>query len=374
VAAIVARNDDIAFEVGDGQPQPRFAWSANVAGAVAALAATALLLLLGAGIGVTLVSREPPSGGASLTVLGVVYYFSAFIFGFAVGGHVAGRMIGPRLESATEDTFRPAAHGLVTWSLAALVWISAFALLRGGSADLILRLDPLGAVPHTGEPDTSLPSSSYWEDVLFRPQALNGRHASLAGLQFAQADIGQSTDAAPVPPASDSSQPTQSAPDQGATEGEPGSLLPPTPNENPQPSRQVIRHVPGDLAPATLPPSPPTPANLGADKTEVGHILEADLSTGGYLSVDDRDRVAQLVAQDANLSYETATTRVNDVQGRIHNLKGSRDADNETAERYSTLVLGIALLLGAVVSVIAAISAGRENALRSAFSLLRGRN
>jgi hypothetical protein len=136
----------------------------------------------------------------------------------------------------------------------------------------------------------------------------------------------------------------------------------------------VIRHVPGDLAPATLPPAPPTPANLDADKKEAGQILEADLSTGGYLSVDDRDRVAQLVAQDANLSYETATTRVNDVQGRIHNLKGSRDAGNEMAERYSILVLGIALLLGAATSIIAAISAGRENALRSAFSLLRGRN
>ena len=371
MAAIVAGNDDTALEVGEDQAQPRFAWSANVAGAVAALAATALLLLLGAGIGVTLVAREPQSGGASLTMFGAVYYLSAFIFGFAVGGHVVGRMIGPRLESTAEVTFRQAAHGLVTWSLAALVWISAFALLRGGPADLIFRLDPLGAVRHTGKPDTS-PSTSYWEDVLFRPQALNGRHASLAGLQFAQADTGQSTDAAPAPPASDSSQQPQTTPDQGTTESQPGSLLPPLPNDNPQPPHQIIRHLPGDLAPATLPPAPPTPANLGADKAEVGRILEADLSTGGYLSVDDRDRVAQLVAQDANLSYETATTRVNDVQGRIHNLNGSRDASVEMAERYSTLALGIALLLGAAASVIAAISAGSENALRSTFSLLRG--
>jgi hypothetical protein len=371
VATIIAGNDDTAFAV-EGQSQPHFAWSVIVAGGFAASAGSALLLLLGAGFGLTLLARDPQSGRASLVVLGAIYYLFSHVFGFAAGGLVAGRMLGPPLDPVASDNFKRAAHGLLTWSLAALAWILAFALFRGGPADLILRLDPLSAARHAGESSASLPSTSYWEDVLFRPQALGARHASLAGLQFAQVDTGQSTDAAPAPATPDTSQLTQLAPEQGETESQPGIPLPPAPTD-PRLPRQVIRHMPGDLAPATLPPAPPTPANLGADKAEVGRILAADLASGGYLSVEDRDRVAQLVAQDANLSYEMATTRVNDVQSRIHNLNSAHDGAIESDERSSTLVLGIALLLGAVASVLAAVSAGSTNTLRSTFAQLRAR-
>jgi hypothetical protein len=371
VAAIIAGNDDTAFEREDGRPRPRFPWSAVVAGAIAALAVTGLLLLIGAGIGLTLIARQPEPGTASLTTLGVIYYLFSFVFGFAVGGHITGRTIGPHIESTDDESLRAGAHGLVLWSLAALVWISVFALFRGGSADLILRLDPSGA-GHSGGPIASVPSTSYWEDLLFRPHVERGQRASLAGLQFAQADTGQSTDATTMPPAPDTAQPAQPTPDEGATESQPYPSSSAAQNETPQPPRQT-RHVPGDLAPATLPPTPPTPSNLAGDKSEVGRILEADLSSGGYLPIDDRDRVAQLVAQDANLSYEMATTRVNEVQGRIHNLYASL-ASAKTGERYNSLSLGFALLFGAAASVLTAVSARRSDDLQSVFGFFRARN
>jgi hypothetical protein len=371
VAAIIAGNDDTAFELEDGRSRPRFPWSAVVAGAIAALAVTGLLLLIGAGIGLTLITRQPEPGTASLATLGVIYYLFSFVFGFSVGGHLAGRTMGPHIASADDESLRAGAHGLVLWSLAALVWISVFALFRGGPADLILRLDPSGGARYSGDP-TPVPPTSYWEDLLFRPQVESGQHASLAGLQFAQADTGQSTDATTAPPAPDTVQPAQPTPDQGATESQPYPSSPATQNETPQPPRQVIRHVPGDLAPTTLPPTPPTPANLAGDKSEVGRILEADLSSGGYLPVDDRDRVAQLVAQDANLSYEMATTRVNEVQGRIHNLYASL-ASGRTGERYNSLSLGFALLFGAAASVLTAVAARRSDDLQSVFAFFRVR-
>ena len=94
----------------------RFSWSAAFAGAFLATAVTFFLLALGAGFGLSLVSVQTTTTPSFLT-LGAIYFLASQAFGFAAGGHLAGRLIGPAPETAKEEEFRSAAHGLVVWAL-----------------------------------------------------------------------------------------------------------------------------------------------------------------------------------------------------------------------------------------------------------------
>lgn len=82
----------------------RFQWSAVVAGAVVASATVFFLIMLGAGFGLTLMAR---GGGATFLTLGAIYVLAAQAFGFAAGGHVAGRLIGPALETKEKKNGAP---------------------------------------------------------------------------------------------------------------------------------------------------------------------------------------------------------------------------------------------------------------------------
>ena len=93
-----------------------FNWGAAIAGAIAATAVGFFLLTLGAGVGLSLVPHGPKSAGIFLT-LGAIYFFAAQAFGFAVGGYLVGRLIGPEIESSKEEEFRAGAHGLVMWAI-----------------------------------------------------------------------------------------------------------------------------------------------------------------------------------------------------------------------------------------------------------------
>src|SRR5450755_4123833 len=89
----------------------RFSWGLAIAGGVAATAVTFFLLSLGSGFGLLLVhplTRSGPSAPAFLTG-GAIYFLCAQAFGFAVGGHLAGRLVGPVAESHLQEEFRTAA-------------------------------------------------------------------------------------------------------------------------------------------------------------------------------------------------------------------------------------------------------------------------
>ena len=109
----------------DEQPENtgyRFSWSLAFAGGVAATAVTFFLLTLGAGFGLLLVipvAHASPSLPTFLTG-GAIYFFVAQAFGFAVGGHLAGRLLGPIVESEIQEEFRAAAHGFVAWAVSVL--------------------------------------------------------------------------------------------------------------------------------------------------------------------------------------------------------------------------------------------------------------
>jgi hypothetical protein len=138
----------------------RFSWGVAIAGAVAATATTFFLLTLGSGVGLALVSpAHAKSAGAFLT-LGAIYFLASQAFGFAVGGYLVGRLIGPEAENSAEEEFRAAAHGFVMWALAVVA-----GLLILGTAVTMTGSAVAGAMaaPNTGN------GSNYWVDVMFRP-------------------------------------------------------------------------------------------------------------------------------------------------------------------------------------------------------------
>src|SRR5665213_4308142 len=108
----------------------RFSWGLAIAGGVAATAVTFFILSLGSGFGLLLVhpiTHSGPSVPAFLTG-GAIYFLCAQAFGFAAGGHLAGRFLGPLHESHLQEDFRTAAHGLIAWAVAVLATLSVVTL------------------------------------------------------------------------------------------------------------------------------------------------------------------------------------------------------------------------------------------------------
>jgi hypothetical protein len=115
---------------------------------------------------------------------------AAQAFGFAAGGHIAGRLLGPQIESRVQEEFRAAAHGLVAWAITilaslAIVAFAGPAALRGGLAVAQLY----GAHP----PASAVLSTSYivdglfWPDVVGAADVTNGTNAAMASGERAEA-------------------------------------------------------------------------------------------------------------------------------------------------------------------------------------------
>jgi hypothetical protein len=137
----------------------RFHWGIAIAGAVAATATSFFLVTLGSGVGLALASPAHAKSAGTFLTLGAIYFLAAQAFGFAVGGYLVGRLIGPEVENTAEEEFRAAAHGFVMWALAVVA-----GLLLLGFASTMTGSAVAGAM--TGAPDNS---SNYWVDTMFRP-------------------------------------------------------------------------------------------------------------------------------------------------------------------------------------------------------------
>lgn len=147
-----------------------FQWSAVIAGAAVASATAFFLVVLGAGFGLTLMPRN---GGSAFFTLGAIYVLAAQAFGFAAGGHVAGRLIGPALETRREEEWRAGLHGLVMWAMTVVAGLVVLALLAAGGG------------PRLGGPSPRNDSTiaAYWSDVLLAPM---GPHAEISGQDLEQ--------------------------------------------------------------------------------------------------------------------------------------------------------------------------------------------
>lgn len=147
-------SEDSATIVEDGPPR-RFDWSAVIAGAAVAAATSLLLITLGFGVGLVLVSGT----GAFLT-LGAVWVLASQAFGFAAGGHVIGRLIGPAAETSKEEEFRAGLHGLVGWAIAVVAGLVLLALVAAGGHNI-----------HGDNPRAESSMTGYWADILLRPMS-----------------------------------------------------------------------------------------------------------------------------------------------------------------------------------------------------------
>jgi hypothetical protein len=170
----------------------RFSWGLAFAGGIVATAVTFFLLVLGSGFGLLLINPVKHAGPSVPVFLtgGAIYFFAAQAFGFAAGGHIAGRLLGPQIESRVQEEFRAAAHGLVAWAITilatlAIVAIAGLAALRGGLAiaPLYGAHTPAGAALSTSYVVDGL----FWPDVAGAADVINGAGAAVASGERAEA-------------------------------------------------------------------------------------------------------------------------------------------------------------------------------------------
>ncbi|HXR95501.1 MAG TPA: hypothetical protein VN718_06465 [Rhizomicrobium sp.] len=144
------------------EEEGRFRWGVVIAGAFAATATTLFLLTLGAGVGLALVPVPHSSTATGYLHLGAVYFVAAQAFGFAVGGYIVGRLVGPEVENTEEEEFRAGAHGFVMWALAVVAGLLMIAAASGLTNSSIA-----GAV--ATRPANQAADTRYWVDMMFGP-------------------------------------------------------------------------------------------------------------------------------------------------------------------------------------------------------------
>jgi hypothetical protein len=274
---------DTVVIAGDGEHGSgyRFSWGLAFAGGVAATAVTFFLLTLGSGFGLLLVNPVTHSGPTLSTFLtgGAIYFMAAQTFGFAIGGHLAGRMLGPVLESPVQEEFRAAAHGFVAWAvtvLATLTMVTLAGLVAAGAGAATAAL--YGAASTHNDP---VGPTAYLVDKLFRPATPSGIEGS------------------------------------------------------------DMRAV-------------------GA-RVEAGRLLEAGLMRGEKLAPDDRARLIALTSQQSGTARDVAAGRVDHMQADVQKkTRQAADIARKTAS-YTSLWIAASLLFGALVSIVTAIFARKED-------------
>ncbi len=261
----------------------KFSWSLAIAGGVAATAVTFFVLSLGSGFGLLLVhpiTHSGPSAPAFLTG-GAIYFLCAQAFGFAVGGHLVGRLLGPLAESHFQEEFRTAAHGLIAWAVAVLATLTVVTLAGLTFASTGATTAAMYGAATSKSFDAG--SSAYLVDVLFRPD-----------------------------------------------------------------------HGGGDRALTRAPPD-------ASAQAEAGRILDAGLVHGEKLGAGDRTRLIDLVSAQADVSRDEATGRIDRMQADVQAKTRQVEDVARKISSYASLWIAFSLLFGAVVSMVAAVTARNED-------------
>jgi hypothetical protein len=169
-------------EAGTGR---KFSWGLAIAGGVVATAVAFFLLTLGSGFGLLLVNPAAHPLAGFFTG-GAIYFFVAQAFGFAAGGHLVGRLMGPIFESHAQEEFRAAAHGFAAWAVTVLATLTmvAFAGLAVANNGGMTAAAIYGA---SAAKSSDVTPTAYLIDVLFRPGS--------PGSDAARAETGRILDA-----------------------------------------------------------------------------------------------------------------------------------------------------------------------------------
>ena len=183
----------VIAEQGEENTGYRFSWGLAIMGGVIATAVTFFLLTLGAGFGLLFVHPTLKAAPSFLTG-GAIYFFIAQAFGFAVGGHFAGRLIGPLPESKTQEEFRAEAHGFVAWAVAVLATVTMVAFL---GAAVNAGSGPAALYGMASSKYAEPPATAYLVDVLFRPNVNASQGARAEAGRILEAGLARGEQIAP---------------------------------------------------------------------------------------------------------------------------------------------------------------------------------
>lgn len=296
-------------------------WGAIFAGAVAAASLSLILLMLGAGLGLTSVSPWESRGldAGTVGIAAIAWLTFTQIVASGMGGYLSGRLRTKWVDVHTDEVyFRDTAHGFLTWAVAALIsavlLTSTMGSIIGGGAKIagtvaggVAATTAAGAAGMAdGESEGQNSSMNYFVNSMFRATA-------------------------PATPANGVADPAAPA------------------------------------TPATPPPSqqPVSPAQL----SEVTGIFVNSITTG-TLPQEDRQYVAQLIAQNTGISQQEAEQRVQSTydkaQAKLKETKEKAQQAADTARKttsYLMLWTFISLLAGAFVASLCATFGGRQRDL-----------
>lgn len=312
-------------------------WGAIFAGAAAAAGLSLILLILGAGLGFA--TTSPWSGeGISATTFGVSTIIWVIFMAFAasaVGGYIAGRLRTKWVGVHTHEVyFRDTAHGFLAWSVATLATAAFLSSVTGAivSGGIKAGSSMVGGLASTASATAGQveldggqleESVDYFVDSLFRRQPTN--------------------DTASPAPATDTT----------------------NPDMNPNASE------PAAVATSDVPTQTNAVEDNAAENTaEVVRIFMRSLREEGDLPQEDVGYVAQLIAQQTELSQAEAEQRVNEVYERVQSgwqeaqttAKEAADKARE-ASAYASLWFFVSLLIGAFSASLAATFGGRQRDL-----------
>ncbi len=302
----------------------RFSWGLAFAGGVTATAVTFFLLTLGSGFGLMLAHPVSHSGPSVPTFLtgGAVYFFVAQAFGFAVGGHLVGRLLGPIVESRIQEEFRAAAHGFVAWAVTVLATLTMLALAGLMAASTGATTAALYGASPASKASAATPTA-YLVDVLFRSgDAMAAKQASAAPATTAQPPAGTTADTGPT-----------AAPAMGGTAN----------------------------VEAATPTAIPSSATSDAARGEAARILNAGLARGEQIAPEDRARLVSLVSANAGVDNSEAGARIDHMQADIQAKTRQAAETARKVASYMSLWIAASLLFGAVLSAFAAIIARHED-------------
>jgi len=299
-------------------------WGAIFAGAAAAASLSLILLMLGAGLGLTSVSPWESRGldAGTVGIAAIAWLTFTQIVASGMGGYLSGRLRTKWVDTHTDEVyFRDTAHGFLAWAVAALVsaalLTSTMGAIVGGGAKIVGTVAGGAAVATAtgaasmanGSSAVSGSSMNYFVNSLFR--------ANHSGT-----------------PANGASDPT-------------------SPTEAPAPATPSASH------------QSVSPAQLG----EVTGIFANSITTGA-LPQDDRQYVAQLIAQNTGISQQEAEQRVQSTydkaQAKLKETKEKAQQAADTARKttsYLMLWTFISLLAGAFVASLCATFGGRQRDL-----------
>ncbi|MEL2243669.1 hypothetical protein PAS25_22110 [Leclercia adecarboxylata] len=295
-------------------------WGAIFAGAAAAASLSLILLMLGAGLGLTSISPWESRGldAGTVGIAAIAWLTFTQIVASGMGGYLAGRLRTKWVDVHTDEVyFRDTAHGFLTWAVAALVsaalLTSTVGAIIGGGAKVV------GTVAGGAATATA---------------------AGAAGMA-------------------------------NASSGAPGNPMDYFVNSMFRGNAAPAPAAPTDPAAA---PAPATPAAPGQDLTpaqlsEVTGIFANSISTGA-LPAEDRQYVAQLIAQKTGISQQEAEQRVQATYDKAQaKLKETKEKAQQAADAarkatsYLMLWTFISLLAGAFVASLCATYGGRQRDL-----------